>query len=164
VTLEKQSSNILALMFGRLRHTTSETNLQNQKMDLIGEFSGTVVDADIDSIGSTRTILLYSDHLEIPEARLLIEYHNIREVFGGRPSQLRSQLSREELGKISKFRQVIVLKFKDENGSIRMLFLSWKADGIDGLDYCQIMLYRAFAANRVRSKNNGEPCYGILGY
>ena len=137
--------------------------MQNQSMDLIGEFSGAVFDIAEVAVNN-RTVLLYSNHLEIPEAGLSIQYEEIREVHGGSISQIRSHLSSKELERIHKFGQVILVRYKDEKASIRLLVMTWKADGIDGLDYCQIVLYRAFAAARVRAKNNGEPCYGIVGY
>ena len=136
--------------------------MELSNLDLIGEFSGSAFDDDLKRIGCN--ILLYSDRFEIPEINLLVRYDDVREVFGGSPSEIRSRFSNEQYCKLRTLSQAIMVTYKADNGRVRKLVLSWVGEGIDSLEYCQIMLYRAFAANRIRSKNNGKPCHGIIGY
>ena len=136
--------------------------MEISSLDLIGEFSGSAFNEALNPVPCT--VLLFSDRLEIPETNFCVKYDDVREVFGGSPCEIRSQFSDEEFRNLRMLSQVIMVTYKAEKGGVRKLVLSWAGEGIDSLEYCQIMLYRAVAANRVRSKNNGNPCHGIIGY
>lgn len=102
--------------------------------------------------------MVYADRFEIPEIGLNVDYRAVADITGG---------SAEELGdpeiKAEGKARIILVKFRDREG-VRRLTLSWTGKGLDSVDYCEIMLYRAFAAHKVRSKNKGAPSYGIVGY
>jgi hypothetical protein len=140
-------------------------NLTTSDQDLIGEFHGSAIGVGSDLECDQCTLRLYSDHLDVSELGLRIDYESIKEVLGGGSGDFKSLLTSEEFREISKISSnVVIVKFRTLLGQTRVLALSWESEGVDGIDYFQIMLYRAYAASRVRSKNNGAPCYGILGY
>ncbi len=136
----------------------------NSQLDVLGIFNGASVGIGPESKSDECTIIISVDHLEIPELSLNLTYESIKDVFGGNPKELESRLSREEISEISSYSPLMLVRYETSEHKVQTLALSWEGDGTNSMDYCQIMLFRAFAASRVRSKNNGAPCYGIVGY
>jgi hypothetical protein len=104
-------------------------------------------------------INVYSDRLEIPHLNLSIKYEEMIDVMAG----TYEELGENDIGAPEGQDRIILVKYKDDD-KVGKLAMTWTGNGVDSIDYCEIMLYRAFAAHKVRSKNNGAPSYGIVGY
>jgi hypothetical protein len=105
------------------------------------------------------TLQVFADKIVIPETGFSLPYERVSDVLGG---------SYEELGEsdIEAARsdgRILLIKYEDGRSKSKIAF-SWDGEGTESIDYCEIMIYRAFAAYKVRSKNDGAPCYGIIGY
>lgn len=129
-------------------------------LNLLGEFAGAVAETKDFPERSGCTIRLFVDRLEIPELGFSLRYEEMRDVLGGSAGEMEQTLSKS----IPEDDEVILVRFAREDGKTKDLALSWRGEGTGSIEYCEIMLYRAFAAHKVRSKNNGAPCHGIVGY
>jgi hypothetical protein len=139
-------------------------NSKKQDLNLVGEFTGRAVGVGKDLTAEEVTLMVYPEHFTVPELRLKVPYGAVLDVGGGHPgtaeSSIPAALQAISVGPGS----VMVVTFRESAARTRTLAVASDRVGPDSIDYCQIMLYRAFAASKVRSRNGGKPCYGIIGY
>jgi hypothetical protein len=130
----------------------------NRELNLLGEFTGSVAATQDFPILRECTVRVFTEDLEIPEMGFKLRYEQVNDITAGSLGEIRGVLEELDSGQ-----RIILIEFKGAD-SDKKLALTWAGDGINSIEYCEIMLYRAFAAHKVRSKNGGAPSYGIVGY
>jgi len=140
-------------------HSSRVAENRTRDLNQLGEFIGTVLSSPSFDTRRHCTINVYADRLEIPDLNLSLKYESISDI----TAVTHEELAENDIGAPPSNHRLILVKYKTDEGQGK-LAMSWTGHGVDSIDYCEIMLYRAFAAHKVRSKNNGTPSYGIMGY
>ncbi len=129
-----------------------------RELNLIGEFSGSTAPTKDYPTPQECTLRVYTEDFEVPELGLNLRYEQVNDITAGTIKEIQGVLEERTLGQ-----RMILIDFKGES-SDKKLALTWAGEGTDSIEYAEIMLYRAFAAHKVRSKNDGAPSYGVVGY
>ncbi|MDA4118179.1 MAG: hypothetical protein OK455_07530 [Thaumarchaeota archaeon] len=130
-------------------------------LNLLGEFTSARVESGTFGTSSSCTINVFADRLEVPGLEISVRYEQIQDIIGGTPEELNPTVRTSTDGAAS---YAVVIKLMMSGGRVENITLSSKGEGLDSIEYCEMLLYRAFAAHKVRSRNDGAPCHGIIGY